>query len=72
MRIFFIVFIIDTAKVSQIMLLIWVFITLQFIINLIPCIAVAILHLLAIDVISTHNQRFALSIQSVTSNQQTP
>lgn len=40
MRIFFIFFIFDTAKVSQIMLLIWVFITLQFIINLIPCIVV--------------------------------
>ncbi len=34
MRIYFIVFIFDTAKVSQIMLLIWGFITLQFIINL--------------------------------------
>jgi len=38
--IFFVFFVFDTAKVSQIMLLIWVFITLQFIINLIPCIAV--------------------------------
>ena len=45
MRIYFIVFIFDTAKVSQIMLLIWVFITLQFIINLIPYIAVATLQL---------------------------
>ena len=72
MRIYFIVFNFDTAKVSQIMLLIWVFITLQFIINLIPCIAVAILHLCVIGVILTDNQHFALNTQSVTSNQQIP
>ena len=53
-------------------LLIWDFITLQFIMNHIPHKAVAILHPSIIDVISTDNQPLALDIQLTASILQTP